>query len=49
MYHKQGAGTIATPDVIEGLVNLAVVTSAVDAFTKDFEKLCGEGKTMLNC
>lgn len=43
-----GAATIA-PDVIEGLIKLDAVTSAVAAFTKDFEKLCGEGKTMLNC
>jgi TalC/MipB family fructose-6-phosphate aldolase len=43
-----GAATIA-PDVIEGLIKLDSVTSAVAAFTKDFEGLCGEGKTMLNC
>lgn len=43
-----GAATVA-PDVIEGLIKLDVVTSAVEAFTKDFEKLCGQGKTMLNC
>jgi Transaldolase len=43
-----GAATIA-PDVIEGLIKLDAVTCAVAAFTKDFEKLCGEGKTMLDC
>lgn len=43
-----GAATIGT-DVIEGLIKNASVTSAVDAFIDDFEKLCGEGKTMLNC
>lgn len=43
-----GAATIA-PDVIEGLIKLDSVQCAVDAFTKDFEKLCGEGKTMLDC
>lgn len=43
-----GAATVA-PDVIEGLLKNVAVTSAVEAFTKDFEKLCGEGKTMLNC
>ena len=43
-----GAATISA-DVIEGLINNACVTSAIDAFVSDFEKLCGEGKTMLNC
>lgn len=43
-----GAATIAS-DVIEGLIKNPIVTSAVDAFTADFEKLCGEGKTMKNC
>ncbi|KOF57613.1 MULTISPECIES: fructose-6-phosphate aldolase [Clostridium] len=43
-----GAATIA-PDVIEGLIKLDAVTCAVEAFTKDFEKLCGKGKTMINC
>ncbi|GKU27489.1 transaldolase [Clostridium folliculivorans] len=43
-----GAATVA-PDVIEGLVKLDSVTAAVAAFTKDFEGLCGEGKTMLDC
>ena len=43
-----GASTVA-PDVMEGLIKNANVTSAVDAFTKDFYSLCGEGKTMIDC
>lgn len=43
-----GAATVA-PDVIENLIKNVSVTSAVDAFTADFEKLCGSGKTMLDC
>ena len=43
-----GASTVA-PDVIEGLINNANITAAVDAFTKDFYSLCGEGKTMIDC
>ena len=43
-----GAATVA-PDVIEGLIKNACVTSAVEAFIEDFEGLCGAGKTMLNC
>ena len=42
-----GASTVA-PDVIEGLVKNACVTSAVEDFIKDFEGLCGAGKTMLD-
>lgn len=40
-----GASTIA-PDVIEGLIKVDAAALAVDAFTKDFEDLCGEGQTM---
>lgn len=40
--------TIAS-DVIDNLIKNANVTMAVDDFVADFEKLCGEGKTMLNC
>ena len=40
--------TIAS-DVIENLIRNANVTAAVDAFVTDFETLCGQGKTMLNC
>lgn len=40
--------TVAS-DVIENFIKNACVTSAVDDFVKDFEGLCGKGKTMLNC
>lgn len=43
-----GAAT-AAPDIIEGLITNPTVTAAVEAFKKDFESLCGEGKTMLDC
>ncbi len=43
-----GASTIAA-DVIEGLIINDSVAAAVDAFTKDFEGLCGVGKTMKDC
>ena len=44
-----GAATVA-PDIIEGFINNTTnVQAAVQDFTDDFEKLCGEGKTMLNC
>lgn len=43
-----GASTIS-PDVIEGLIKLDSVTCAVAAFIKDFENLCGAGKTMFDC
>ena len=43
-----GASTVA-PDVIENLIKNACVTSAVQDFVTDFKKLCGEGKTMLDC
>jgi len=43
-----GAAAIAA-DVIEGLISNASVASAIDGFISDFEALCGEGKTMLNC
>jgi len=43
-----GAATIS-PDVIEGLVKNDSVAVAVAAFTKDFEDLCGSGKTMKDC
>ncbi len=44
-----GAATVA-PDIIEGFINNTTnVSAAVQDFTDDFEKLCGEGKTMLNC
>lgn len=43
-----GAATLA-PDVIENLIKNASVTAAVNDFVADFEKLCGDGATMLNC
>ena len=42
------AVTVA-PDVIEGLIKHPCVDSADVTFVHDFEKLCGEGKTMFNC
>lgn len=45
--HGLGAATIA-PDIIEGMLKIDAAIIAVDAFVKDFEKLCGEGKTMIN-
>lgn len=43
-----GAATVGA-DVIEGLISNASVAAAIDGFVSDFEKLCGEGKTMLDC
>ncbi len=43
-----GAATM-TPDVIDNLIRNASVTSALDVFVSDFEKLCGKGKTMADC
>jgi TalC/MipB family fructose-6-phosphate aldolase len=43
-----GASTIS-PDVIEGLIKNDSVSAAVDVFISDFEKLCGNNKTMSNC
>ena len=40
--------TVAS-DVIENLIKNANVTMAVNDFVADFESLCGQGKTMLNC
>lgn len=40
--------TVAS-DVIENLIKNANVTAAVEDFVNDFETLCGQGKTMLNC
>lgn len=36
----------AVPDVLEGMVKNDLTTARVARFTADFEKLCGEGKTM---
>lgn len=43
-----GASTIA-PDIIEGLIKNTCISDAVKVFVDDFEKLCGKGKTMLDC
>lgn len=43
-----GAATIGS-DVIRELIHNASVACAIDDFTSDFEKLCGVGKTMLDC
>lgn len=43
-----GAATIGA-DVVMRLIKNACVSSAIDDFTADFETLCGEGKTMLDC
>lgn len=43
-----GASTVS-PDVIEALVKNQAITSAVDDFIADFEKLVGKGKTMSDC
>ena len=40
--------TVAS-DVIENLIKNFNVTMAVNDFVADFESLCGQGKTMLNC
>lgn len=45
-----GVGAVTmTPDVIRNLIKNASVTDALEVFTHDFEALCGEGKTMLDC
>ena len=46
--HGIGATTVS-PDVLELLIKNDSVTAALDAFKNDFEKLCGKGKTMLDC
>ena len=42
-----GASTVS-PDVIEAFVKNVAIDAAVAAFVKDFEGLCGEGRTMAN-
>ena len=48
---SEGANITATasPDVIFSLVKNEAITSAINTFIKDFEKLVGEGKTMKDC
>ena len=43
------AAVTVSPDVLAGFDALPAVTAAVDAFTRDFEALCGPGKTMRDC
>lgn len=43
-----GATTIS-PDVLELLIKNDSVVAALHTFRDDFEKLCGKGKTMLDC
>ncbi len=44
-----GAATVA-PDIIDGFINNTTnISAAVKEFTNDFENLCGEGKTMIDC
>ena len=42
------AVTVA-PDVIDGLVKNAAIDAAIDQFTRDFQGLVGEEKTMADC
>lgn len=37
------------PEIIEGLVRNAAIDATIDAFTANFQRLVGEGKTMLDC
>lgn len=43
-----GATTVS-PDVLDLLIKNDSVEAALEVFKKDFEGLCGKGKTMLNC
>ena len=42
-----GAATLS-PDVLENLIKNVCVSAAVETFIRDFETLCGDGKTMLD-
>lgn len=46
--HGLGAATIS-PDVLSGFIGKETVMNAVADFTRDFETLCGQGKTMVDC
>ncbi|MCC8060324.1 MAG: fructose-6-phosphate aldolase [Clostridiales bacterium] len=47
---KYGIGAVTiSPDVMENLIKNDSVRMAVEAFVRDFEMLCGAGKTMKNC
>lgn len=43
-----GAVTVA-PDILEGLIRDANVDNSIGAFISDFQTLCGEGHSMLDC
>ena len=43
-----GAATLS-PEIMDGLARNEAVNAAVDGFTRDFESLAGEGKTMSDC
>lgn len=43
-----GAATLS-PEVLDGLAKNESVDAAVSAFTRDFEGLAGQGKTMADC
>ena len=43
-----GATTIS-PDVLDLLIKNDSVTAALNVFRRDFERVCGKGKTMLDC
>ena len=43
-----GATTIS-PDVLDLLIKNDSVTAALNVFRSDFERVCGKGKTMLDC
>lgn len=43
-----GAVTVS-PEIFENLIKNSSVNEAVTAFVRDFEKLCGKGKTMKDC
>ena len=46
---KYGVGACTvSPDVMDKFLDLAAVDAAVDDFVRDFEGLCGQGKTMLD-
>ncbi len=42
-------GATVSPDILDVFLHNAAVTAAVDTFISDFQSLCGEGKTMVNC
>lgn len=46
---KYGVGAVTvSPKIIDKLIDSRDIDAAVQVFRKDFESLCGEGKTMIN-